>query len=162
MSQFDINFKKTEARKIRDYNWDDKKSIDKYLDAVRTDLCHNRLFSDSQNWGSLLGVGYLLYFKEIEPNRAVFRELNNKETCSDKASVMLREQFGLCISARNINNIFSKKINPFYHFIKVAVKELTEVEKYGFIGPSLTQFFYYRPEMSEKLNSILENMDRKA
>jgi hypothetical protein len=32
MSQFDINFKKTEARKIGDYNWDDKKSIHKYLD----------------------------------------------------------------------------------------------------------------------------------
>jgi hypothetical protein len=162
MSQFDINLKKTEFLRIHNCNLNNKKSIQQYLSTIGTDLCHNRLFSDSQNWGSLLGVGYLLYYKKINPKQAIFSEVNNEGSCSDEANKSLNKWFGLRISARTLNDTYSKKIDPIYQFIKVAMKSKTDAPKYGFIGPSFTQFFYYKPEMSEQLNKILENIDKKS
>lgn len=162
MRQFDNNFKNTNNRRVSEYDWNDKDSVRKYLSAMKTDFFHNRLFSDSQNWGSLLGVGYLLYYKKIDPERAVYSDLNNEGTCSDEASKMLKERFGLCINARNLNNIYAKKIKQMDAFIGTAVRSLTEVDKHGFIGPILTQFFYYNPEMSEHLSNVLENLDVKS
>ena len=87
--------------------------------------------------------------------RSIYLEADNKGTCSDIASIIMKKDYGLAVDAKALY-LNHKKVRKFYEFIYKSTRKMVDEFECGFISPDLSSFFYYHNVMSESLNAQLD------
>lgn len=133
------------------------KQVKKYLYEFYPSFSHNQIFTNRDKWVTLLGVWELMYEKKTNLEKSIYSNTNNEGTCSDVASILMKERYGLIISARNLA-LHYNKAHDLYAFIREFFMSIEEEVQVGFMSLDISSNFYYNPNMSEKINSLLDDL----
>lgn len=138
-----------------------KEKVESYLSNIGDHLCYNRIFSgNNSRWVSLFGLWYLNYFEILAPKTTKFYEINNEGSLTDKASKELEQQFNLTIDAKRIY-LYIKKYEKYIIFITMGLHEIMNAPKQGFVTTCLDYYFYYHPNLSDKLLDLYDSFDEQ-
>ncbi|MBF4455216.1 hypothetical protein IRT38_07430 [Acinetobacter sp. SK-43] len=143
--------------KIYTYDQDIESQIKDYLQKLSPSFCHNRIFTNRNIWTSLLGGWELKYEKKTNLKKSICGEVSKGQTCSEIASHVMRERYGLTVNPKNLYWYYKEKLNS-YDFIREVVMLMGEEIQTGFMSPDLSSYFYYYPDMSEKINDLLNDL----
>ena len=148
-------FTSSDFSRIYKYDLANKPQIEAYLSNISPSFCHNRIFTNKHGvWVSLLGAWHLNY-EWLTTKKAIYDQVNNKGTCSDTASIIMKKDYGLSIDAKSLY-LNHKKIRQFYDLIYKSINKMVDEIQCGFISPDLSSFFYYHNVMSESFNAQLD------
>lgn len=133
-------FTSSDFLRVYKYNLADKLQVEAYLLNVSPSFCHNRIFTIKHGvWVSLLGAWHLNY-EWLTTKKAIYDQVDNKGTCSDTASIIMKNNYGLSIDAKSLY-LNHKKVRLFYDFIYKSINEMADEIQCGFISPDLSSFF---------------------
>ncbi len=150
-----------EFSSIIGYDLTSKKKVESYLSNIGDHLCYNRMFSgNNSRWVSLFGLWYLKYFEILAPNTPKYYDLDNAESLTDQASKELEQQFNLTIDAKRIY-LYIKKYDGYIRFITQGLHEIMNAPKQGFVTTCLDYYFYYHPNLSDKLLDLYDSFDEQ-
>lgn len=138
---------------------DSKEHVGSYLSELGDHLCYNRMFSgNNSRWVSLFGLWYLKYFEILAPNTTKFYGENNEGSLTDQASKELKQQYNLTIDDKRIY-LYIKKYEGYIGFITQGLHEIMNAPKQGFVTTCLDYYFYYHPNLSDKLLELYDGFD---
>lgn len=150
-----------EFSSIIDCDSSSKEKVESYLSNIGDHLCYNRIFSDNNSrWVSLFGLWYLNYFEILAPKTPKFYELDNEGSLTDQAGKELEQQFNLTIDAKRIY-LYIKKYKGYILFITQGLHEIMNAPKQGFVTTCLDYFFYYHPNLSDKMLDLYDSFDEQ-
>ena len=147
----------SDFKRICNYDLAVTKQVKKYLYDFYPSFAHNQIFTNRDKWVSLFGVWELIYEKKTNLEKSIYSDTNNEGTCSDVASGVMKERYGLIVSARNLA-LYYNKANNLYSFIYDVFMSIGEDLQVGFMSLDISSNFYYNPNTSEKINSLLDDL----
>lgn len=150
-----------EFSSIIGYDLTSKKKVESYISNIGDHLCYNRMFSgNNSRWVSLFGLWYLKYFEILAPSTPKYYEVDNEGSLTDQASKELEQQFNLTIDAKRIY-LYIKKYEGYIRFIEQGLHEIMNAPKQGFVTTCLDYYFYYHPNLSDKLLDLYDSFDER-